>query len=202
MPSQHRDSLATGDRLETSQEGRSLPIATALLQQSSQLGDREIGFRAIACPDDEPFLARVYASTRAEEMAMVDWNDEQKADFLQMQFHAQHSHYQEHYADAEFLIICAGDRPIGRLYIARWEDEFRIIDIALLSAERNRGVGSAILTTILSQARQEGLAVRIHVEQFNPAMRLYRRLGFDRIGDAGVYYLMEWLPSIHVSHFN
>jgi ribosomal protein S18 acetylase RimI-like enzyme len=32
------------------------------------------------------------------------------------------------------------------------------------------------------------------VEKFNPALRLYRRLGFTEIGDHGVYWEMEWLP--------
>jgi ribosomal protein S18 acetylase RimI-like enzyme len=34
--------------------------------------------------------------------------------------------------------------------------------------------------------------VRLHVEFNNPAMKLYRRLGFETIEDQGVYHLMEW----------
>src|SRR4051812_5914829 len=55
---------------------------------------------------DLPFLARLYASTRVEELAVVaDWSEAQKATFLQMQFDAQHAHYQQHYAGADFLMI-------------------------------------------------------------------------------------------------
>jgi hypothetical protein len=36
--------------------------------------------------------------------------------------------------------------------------------------------------------------VRIHVERYNPALRLYERLGFRRIADGGIYFLMEWTP--------
>jgi hypothetical protein len=32
------------------------------------------------------------------------------------------------------------------------------------------------------------------VEQFNPALRLYKRLGFHQKEDKGVYLLMEWSP--------
>src|SRR5262245_44959337 len=93
--------------------------------------DMSIRFRPIA-PGDEPFLSQVYASTRIEELAVTDWNDEQKAAFLQMQFAAQHTFYQENYTSTDFLIVLQDDIPVGRLYVARWKDEIRIVDIALL----------------------------------------------------------------------
>jgi hypothetical protein len=37
-----------------------------------------------------------------------------------------------------------------------------------------------------------GKAVRLHVERWNPALRLYHRLGFGAIQDRGVYLEMEW----------
>jgi hypothetical protein len=33
-----------------------------------------------------------------------------------------------------------------------------------------------------------------HVEVFYPAMRLYQRLGFSKVGENDVYWLMEWQP--------
>jgi len=38
-----------------------------------------------------------------------------------------------------------------------------------------------------------GRLLRIHVERFNPALRLYERLGFRQIDDRGVYLFMEWV---------
>ena len=40
-------------------------------------------FRPIA-PEDEDFLYRVYASTREDELALLDWDDDQKESFLKM----------------------------------------------------------------------------------------------------------------------
>jgi ribosomal protein S18 acetylase RimI-like enzyme len=34
--------------------------------------------------------------------------------------------------------------------------------------------------------------VTIHVEVFNPALRLYERLGFKKVAENGPYHLMEW----------
>lgn len=142
--------------------------------------------------DDQEFLCQLYATTRQEELKAVPWSDEQKADFLRMQFNAQHAHYQSHFPDAEYQIILSGEAMIGRLYLDRRDDEHRIIDIALLPEQRGQGLGGAIMRDILDEAAAAGKPVRIHVEMYNPAMHLYERLGFRRTGDTGVYYLMEW----------
>jgi GNAT superfamily N-acetyltransferase len=149
-----------------------------------------ICFRPIA-PSDEPFLCQVYASTRLDELAVTDWTDEQKAAFLHMQFVAQHTFYQENYTDTDFLVVLQDDTPIGRLYVARWKDEIRIVDIALLPAYRGTGIGTTILRDLLAEADAAGKPVRIHVERENPALRLYQRLGFVMIEDKGVYLFME-----------
>jgi ribosomal protein S18 acetylase RimI-like enzyme len=141
---------------------------------------------------DLPFLARVYASTRTEELAHVQWSDEQKAGFLQMQFEAQHAHYQTHYTGADWLVIEFAGEPAGRLYIARWAREHRLIDIALLPQFRRRGFGTALLRDLMDEAQSAGKSLSIHVEKNNPAMQLYRRLGFAAVGEHGVYDLMRW----------
>ena len=109
---------------------------------------RRLGLRP-AGPDDEPFLYRVYAGTREDELAAVDWDAAQQAAFLRGQFEAQHHYYHEQFGSAEFQIILLGGEPIGRLYVDRRDDEIRIIDIALLPAHRNAGLGEALLTDLL-----------------------------------------------------
>src|SRR5882672_202228 len=143
---------------------------------------------------DLPFLARLYASTRMEELSVTGWSDAQKAAFLQMQFDAQHAHYRKHYAGSDFLVIERAAQAIGRLYLARWRAEHRIVDIALLPEHRGAGLGTALLRDLLDEAARAAKAVTIHVEKFNPAMTLYRRLGFVAAGEEGAYDLMRWEP--------
>lgn len=144
---------------------------------------------------DLPFLLRIYASTRAEEMDLLShWTTEEKAAFLQQQFHAQHTHYQTHFGRAQFELLLWNGEPAGRLYVDRRTDEIRLIDIALLPAHRGRGLGTALLQELLTEAAARQLPVRIHVEHYNPALRLYQRLGFRPIADRGVYLFMEWTP--------
>lgn len=134
----------------------------------------------------------MYASTRAEELGIVPWSPSEKEAFLGQQFEAQHRHYQCAYADGQFSIVSAGTEDIGRLYVWRGTEELRIIDIALLPAWRGRGIGGGLIRTLLDEAANTGKRVSIHVEQHNPALRLYQRLGFKPVSDNGIYWLMEW----------
>jgi len=142
--------------------------------------------------EDIPFLYRVYASTRADEMALLDWSDADKQSFLKMQFDAQHRHYHAHYDNARFDIIELDGTPVGRLYIDNRSDEIRLIDIALLPDFRGRGVGTGLIQQVIDTARQSNRSVTIHVEGNNPAIGLYKRLGFRYVKDVGVYHFMQW----------
>jgi len=153
--------------------------------------DGEITLRA-AIADDEAFQCALYASTRADELALTDWADAQKEEFVRMQFGAQTCHYRTHYPEAVWNIILHDGTPAGRLIVVRWEREIRIVDISLMPAFRGRGAGTRILLDLCGQARAERRLVSIHVEKFNPALRLYERLGFRIVEDKGVYLLLHW----------
>ena len=142
---------------------------------------------------DLPFLGRVYASTRAEELAPVPWSEADKAAFCAMQFDAQHHAYRQAYPHATFDVIEVDGQPAGRLYLDRRPRDIRIVDIALLPEHRGRGVGTALVTAVQAEAEAGGRTVSIHVERFNPALAWYRRLGFQVVGATGeVYLLLEW----------
>jgi ribosomal protein S18 acetylase RimI-like enzyme len=154
----------------------------------------------LATNGDLPFLAEVYATTRREELAHVPWPDEQKAAFLRWQFENQDRSYHQYYPQCEFLVIERSSGPsaeaIGRLYVDRWSDQIRLVDIALLPAYRGAGHGGALLQSILREGQASGKAVSIHVEANNRAMTLYRRLGFVPVDSNGVYLLMRWEPVV------
>ncbi len=145
-------------------------------------------------PEDESFLYTVYASTRAGEMELVDWTPEQKTAFLQMQYNAQRQHYLTYYPAATYHIIQRDDVPIGRVIVHRSQDEILLMDIALLPEYRNGGIGTAFIRELQDEAARTGRVFRLHVETFNPALRLYKRLGFIPIGESGIYLEMEWNP--------
>jgi len=158
------------------------------------LEDRSIALRPETAAD-AAFVERLYIANRWDEMAPTGWSDDEKVSFLQQQQRFQLIHYQTYYRDAARGIITSGGEAIGRLYVLKMAGDIRIVDIAIVPEQRSRGIGTALILAVFDQARQDGAKVSIHVEQFNPARRLYDRLGFEPAGDKGIYTLMEWTPS-------
>ena len=142
-------------------------------------------------PADKDFLADLYAATREEELRPVAWDDAQKRAFLREQFELQWAHYRRHYPRAEWLVLQDDGVAIGRLYAETSGPEVRLMDIALVAERRNRGLGTAIMKSLLGYADELGLPVTLHVEPFNPASRLYERLGFATRETRGIYLFME-----------
>jgi ribosomal protein S18 acetylase RimI-like enzyme len=130
------------------------------------------------CDDDGPLLLEWYASTRAAEMAMVPWTDDQKRAFVEMQFTAQRDGYAASRPNAVHRIICADQAPVGRIYFDRSEARLHILDITIAPERRNQGIGSEVLAGMVAEADAHGKAVSIYVESYNPSLRLFERLGF------------------------
>lgn len=149
-----------------------------------------LGYRHYAAADFD-FIEALYLSTRDAELMLSGWPEAEKHAFLTQQHRAQHHHYQTYYPNAERLIVERGGTPIGRLYVDTWPLELRIVDISLVLAARGQGIGEAILRDVIAWAADQARGVSIHVEKFNPARRLYHRLGFVVTEDKGVYELME-----------
>lgn len=142
-------------------------------------------------PGDEAFLLSVYASTRADEMALVPWNEAQRAAFLKSQFDAQQHHYRSHFPNASYDIIERAERAVGRLYVLRTDEFIRILDLTVLPECRNAGTGTQLITDLMGEASAAGVPLRIYVESFNPSLRLFERLGFQKVDEQGMHLLME-----------
>ena len=145
---------------------------------------------------DRELLLAVYASTRAAELAQVQWAPGAREAFLRQQFEAQDAYYREYYAGASFDVIEVDGRAAGRLYVDRWPYEIRIVDVALLPEFRGRGIGERLLRELIAEAEASGRSLTIHVEQGNPARRLYERLGFVPVAERGHNTLMSAGPPL------
>lgn len=163
---------------------------------SPATGDRAAGAVTLrpATDTDYDFMRRLYHSTREEEMKHFPFNDTEKVIFLNEQFAAQFQHYKLHYPTCERNIIELDGQPVGRLWVDEWKDQIRLVDIALMPPHRGSGIGTRLVRDVLARGAAAGKPVTIHVEGFNPALRLYQRLGFVHVDTNGVYHLMKWTP--------
>lgn len=144
---------------------------------------------------DVSFLFALYSETRANELKLASWNEEQKNAFLQQQFQLQHHHYTSSYKNAFFHIVKLDEIPIGRLYVAELDDEIRIIDITILTEFRGKNIGTGLIEEILDDANYKNKVVQIYLETNHQSANLFARLGFVPIADDGVYQL--WRKSAH-----
>ena len=115
-----------------------------------------VALRPVDAAADAELLLAVYASTRAEELAVVPWTAAERDAFVRMQFDAQDRCWREQRPDAGFDVILVDGRPAGRLYVDRRVDEIRIVDIALLPDHRAMGVGTLLIRRILDEGRRAG----------------------------------------------
>lgn len=169
-------------------------MASGLVKQLTP-SSRSIALRPVATTDGD-LLFHLYASTRENELALVDWDDATKESFLQMQFQAQQTHYQSYFAHDDHHVIEFDGIPIGRMYLSYSPDEIRLLDITLLPGYRNQGIGTVLLQDVIHQAEATRRPVQLYVFRDNlGAFRFYQRLGFTLCGDTGVHFLME-RPSI------
>lgn len=159
------------------------------------LAERGIHLRP-ASDADLDYLGELYASTRADELAHAPWPQAAKQVFLRDQFSLQHRHYLTYYGDADFLMVEADGKPIGRYYLQRSRPDYVIVDISLDAAARGRGVASSLIEATQADAREQGCGVVLHVNQQNlAARRLYERHGFvPAAGDVATHLRMNWSP--------
>ena len=140
-------------------------------------------------------MRELYGALRAEELNPLPWPEAAKQAFLDYQFALQHRHYVHYYAPGDFLLIEHGQTPIGRIYLHHGSPDFLLVDIALMPAWRDQGIGTALIRAAQDTAhRASARSLVLHVEQRNSAARrLYERLGFGLSGESdGQRFEMYW----------
>ena len=149
-------------------------------------------FRPIA-DADLPFLARVYASTRMEELVASSHGRTPEgrvpAAAVRRAARALAEALSRHRLAPGFA--CRRRRSAGSICRA---GRASIASSTSRSCPNIAGRGSAprCCSDLLDEAARAGKSLSIHVEKMNPAMSLYRRLGFVKEADEGVYDLMRW----------
>lgn len=150
-----------------------------------------------ATAEDAAFAFAAYAGTRRDEFAPLGWTAAQLETLLKSQFAAQQHAHRTAFPEATRSIILLHGEPAGTLVVQRTDTEIRLVDIALLPAQRDRGVGGYIVAGLIAEAEASGRPLRLSVARTNRALRLYLRLGFTASRDDGMYWEMERTPPVN-----
>lgn len=145
-------------------------------------------------PEHERFLYELYADVREEEVAAFGWGQAERDAFLRMQFELQRKSYAMRYPKANHRIVSVEGQPKGRMIVDEEAADIRLVDLSLLASSRNRGIGSTLIAGLQDEARRTNRPLRLSSLQTNPAVELYRRLGFEIEGAQAPYFSLIWLP--------
>ncbi|HEU0114316.1 MAG TPA: GNAT family N-acetyltransferase [Thermomicrobiales bacterium] len=108
------------------------------------------------------------------------WDDAEQAERFDRRFDPE-----------RYQVIVVAGRDVGALSVAWRADALFIADIEILPEWRGRGLGGAIVAALADEAGRRGLPTTLQVLKVNPAVRLYRRLGFAVVGETETHYRMR-----------
>lgn len=146
-------------------------------------------------PEDELFVFRLFAAGRPDLEWITGISQDRKQELLIRQFRCEQEQLRKDYPDAKYSIILRAGNPVGRLYLHRGKEEYRILIITLAPEYRGRGIGGNLIKNVLLEAFAANKPVGLQVAWYNHAARaLYERTGFRVAEDTGVYCEMQWLP--------
>ena len=94
------------------------------------------------------------------------------------------------------LILIEGFQPVAAAWYRLFtethpgygfvDEQTPELTIAVVPSRRGRGYGAELLTSLLAQAAEDGFsAISLSVEPDNPALALYERHGFEKVGERG-----------------
>ena len=149
-----------------------------------------------ATPADAPALFALFAEEKAAELAGLSLAAEQLRPLLEMQYRGREFSYSQAAANLADDVLCLSDgTAVGRILIDRRADGIRVMDVAVLAAYRNRGIGTQALEQVQQAAHKASLPVRLRVMKGNAAGRLYKRLGFTSVSSDAISMELEWHPA-------
>jgi GNAT superfamily N-acetyltransferase len=140
-------------------------------------------------PADEEFLFSLFVCSRHNDLSFVP--EPQRSALLRMQFNGQRQTYTQRYPVAEHSIVSLGGSDAGRVWVAEAEDSITVVDIALMPAYRNQGIGAHVYGGLIERAKAAGKPLHATVSTANQgSLRFHERLGFHRQGADGFYLWM------------
>jgi GNAT superfamily N-acetyltransferase len=105
-----------------------------------------------------------------------------------------------HFSEKPFFAIQRSETRIGTLSLMQRDAFIQFGEFYILPHEQQRGFGTIILRHCLGLADKASLPVRLEYLKWNPVGSLYKRHGFEIIGETDIHWLMERAASIKVGH--
>ena len=145
-------------------------------------------------PDDIGLMRSLFDEVRRPGFARVGLGDAALATLLDLQYDAFRAQHAEWYPGAVDRVIEADGESAGRALVHEAPDGLRIVNLAVAERLRGRGIATRALQHWIARADRARLPVTVKVPWDNPAVRLYKRLGFDHVSTDGDGQLLRRPP--------
>jgi ribosomal protein S18 acetylase RimI-like enzyme len=130
---------------------------------------------------DAPFVYEMHRATMKDYVTQVwGWDEAFQAEMFSKWF-----------VPEQFQIIVLDGQDVGLLAVEQRATELFLSTIEILPAYQGRGLGAAVVRSILAQAAAARVPAALQVLKVNPARRLYERLGFSISGETATHYQMR-----------
>lgn len=96
--------------------------------------------------------------------------------------------------DPNAQIVRVANISVGVFVVDRCPTHIQLAQIYLLPEYQRMGIGTALIETLIAEASQSQIPVRLHVLAVNPAKSFYERFGFSVTEATPEFFYMEKLP--------
>ena len=108
---------------------------------------------------------------------------------------SQEAFFRRSFSPETVQMVVVDAQNAGLLHVEQKPSEIFLANIQIHPAFQNRGLGAAVIKTVLDTGRLLSLPVRLQVLAVNVAAReLYLRLGFAVVGETSTHVAMRWHP--------
>jgi RimJ/RimL family protein N-acetyltransferase len=144
---------------------------------------------------DADFLYTLFRCHNLPALSAMPVDEATRETLIRMQFESQTRTYRALYPEARFDIIERDGVAIGRLVVHADNQAGCIVDIGLLPDCQGAGLGTALLSAVLSGLAGRCPVVRCQVLWNNErSLRMCRRAGFTAVGEQPPFVQLEWRP--------
>ena len=131
---------------------------------------------------DYDFAERLYVESMKRLLTKLGmWNEQEVI-----------ARFKMYYQLDEVQIIAVDGKDVGWLQISETDHDINLDQIHLEKGYRARGIGSRLIQDVMTDARAANKPVLLSVVRNNPALALYRRLGFKVVGSDEQKLHMRW----------
>jgi len=140
-------------------------------------------------------------TTRPAQSEDREWLIELRASTMNVHLHAsgiqvsntEHEARVDQDFDQIYIVSLNGNR-VGMIKTIRTEQLWRLVQIQVQLSHQGLGIGTRLVTELLREADDAGIALELNVLKVNPAQRLYQRLGFVTAADQGAALTLRYTP--------